>query len=91
MKSYDFFFYTGEWAFISGHTIVKGEGSGDSIPAPLPLSSDHQQYYQTLFTVIAGPSNDLFKVSIYVIAATVLSVIHHLMICFKNRNHIYSW
>lgn len=51
----------GEWAYISGHTIVKGEGSGDSIPAPLSLSSDHQQYYQTLFTVIAGPSNDLFK------------------------------
>lgn len=56
-------FPAGEWAFISGHTIVKGEGSGDPIPAPLPLSADHHQYYQTLFTVIAGPSNDLFKVS----------------------------
>ncbi|XP_071515607.1 TAF6-like RNA polymerase II p300/CBP-associated factor-associated factor 65 kDa subunit 6L isoform X1 [Panulirus ornatus] len=52
----------GEWAFISGHTLVKGEGGGDTVPAPLPLSPDHQQYYQMLFTIIAGPSNDLFKI-----------------------------
>uniref|UniRef100_A0A0P4W069 TATA box binding protein associated factor (TAF) histone-like fold domain-containing protein n=1 Tax=Scylla olivacea TaxID=85551 RepID=A0A0P4W069_SCYOL len=51
----------GEWAYITGHTIVKGEGGGDPIPAPLPLAADHLQYYKTLFTVITGPSNDLFK------------------------------
>lgn len=53
---------TGEWAYITGHTIVKGEGGADPIPAPLPLAADHLQYYKTLFTVITGPSNDLFKV-----------------------------
>ncbi|KAG7156937.1 TAF6-like RNA polymerase II p300/CBP-associated factor-associated factor 65 kDa subunit 6L [Homarus americanus] len=52
----------GEWAYISGHTMVKGEGGGESVPAPLPLSPEHHQYYQMLFTVIAGPSNDLFKI-----------------------------
>lgn len=53
----------GEWAFISGHTLVKSEQGGEMVPAPLPLSPDHQQYYHRLFSVIVGPSNDLFKVS----------------------------
>ncbi|KAK4310028.1 hypothetical protein Pmani_018383 [Petrolisthes manimaculis] len=51
----------GEWAFISGHTLVKSEQGGEMVPAPLPLSPEHQQYYQRLFSVIVGPSNDLFK------------------------------
>lgn len=57
--------FPGEWAFISGHSLVKGEGGGECLPALLPLSSEHLQYYQMLFTVIAGPSNDLFKVITY--------------------------
>ncbi|KAK8750405.1 hypothetical protein OTU49_014814, partial [Cherax quadricarinatus] len=52
----------GEWPFISGHTLVKGEGGGEYLPALLPLSPEHLQYYQMLFTVITGPSNDLFKI-----------------------------
>ncbi|CAL4061022.1 unnamed protein product, partial [Meganyctiphanes norvegica] len=51
----------GEWAHVMGHTMVKGENGEDRVPAPLPLSPEHTQYYQTLFSVIGGSSNTLFK------------------------------
>lgn len=51
----------GEWAHVQGATMVKGEGGEDRVPAPLPLSPEHTQYYQTLFSVIGGSSNTLFK------------------------------
>ncbi|KAK7083250.1 hypothetical protein SK128_018708 [Halocaridina rubra] len=51
----------GEWHHVSGHALIKAENSGDIVPSPLPLPPEFTQYYQTLFRVIAGPSNDLFK------------------------------
>ena len=45
--------------------MVKPEaGGGEGGLSPLPLSPEHAQYYQTLFTVITGPSNTLFKVNV---------------------------
>lgn len=57
-------YFVGEWAYVSGHTIVKGEGESDTVPAPQQLSAEHTQYYKMLFTIIGGPSNDLFKVGV---------------------------
>ncbi|XP_068220491.1 TAF6-like RNA polymerase II p300/CBP-associated factor-associated factor 65 kDa subunit 6L isoform X1 [Palaemon carinicauda] len=51
----------GEWLNVSGHNLVKAENSGEILPSPQTLPPAFVQYYQTLFTVIAGPSNDLFK------------------------------
>lgn len=51
----------GEWVNVSGHAFIKAENSGEIIPSPLPLPLEFTQYYQMLFTVIAGHSNDLFK------------------------------
>uniref|UniRef100_A0A6A7FZT7 TAF6-like RNA polymerase II p300/CBP-associated factor-associated factor 65 kDa subunit 6L n=1 Tax=Hirondellea gigas TaxID=1518452 RepID=A0A6A7FZT7_9CRUS len=51
----------GEWAYISNHVTVKGEGGGEGSLTPLPLSPQLVKYYTTLVSAIFGHSNTIFQ------------------------------
>ena len=57
-------FVTGEWAYISNHVTVKGEGGGEGSLTPLPLSPQLTKYYHALVSAIFGHSNTIFQVRI---------------------------